>query len=182
MGRCDTTSRIFPSIFILIIWSKTILTLSIQTMRTSCALSDLPYCFTACNKGQLMTTVLPASCPGKLFYCELMPTDALGHTDEVLTDETTQSLMPTRRKWNETCFRPRFCIVRLYWTGDNLGSWDEFFHASYPLCKIIAQPVGLAVQHAATYYGWPYRCEGENFIRHRILHPLSCMANIILFD
>ena len=26
-------------------------------------------------------------------------------------------------------FRPRFCIVRLYWAWDNLGEWDEFCYA-----------------------------------------------------
>ena len=31
-------------------------------------------------------------------------------------------------EWNEWmndwCYRPRFCTVRLYWAGDNLGEWD----------------------------------------------------------
>ena len=31
----------------------------------------------------------------------------------------------TAGKWNECCFRLWFCIVRLYWAGDNLGLWDE---------------------------------------------------------
>ena len=26
------------------------------------------------------------------------------------------------KKWNEWCFRPQFCTVRLYWAGDNLGT------------------------------------------------------------
>ena len=40
------------------------------------------------------------------------------------------------------CFRPRFCTVRLYWVGDNLGEWDEFCYEScrgecYWLCEWI---------------------------------------------
>ena len=30
-----------------------------------------------------------------------------------------------RNEWmNEWCFRPRLCTLRLYWAGDNLGSFD----------------------------------------------------------
>ena len=28
-------------------------------------------------------------------------------------------------KWNDWCFRPRFCTVRLYWAWENLGEWDN---------------------------------------------------------
>ena len=28
-------------------------------------------------------------------------------------------------KWNDRCFRPWFCTVRLYWAGDNMGKWDN---------------------------------------------------------
>ena len=38
-------------------------------------------------------------------------------------------------KWNECCFRPRFCIVRLYWVGDNLGEWDTV-HVMVLHCKL----------------------------------------------
>ena len=31
-----------------------------------------------------------------------------------------------RIKWNDWCFRPQPCTVRLYWAGHNLGEWDEF--------------------------------------------------------
>ena len=29
-------------------------------------------------------------------------------------------------QWFDWCFRPRFCIVRLYWAGDNLGRMEMF--------------------------------------------------------
>ena len=41
-------------------------------------------------------------------------------------------------QWMNKCFKARFCIVRLYWAGDNLGEWgiqvqdndDANMHAS----------------------------------------------------
>ena len=56
---------------------------------------------------------------------------------------------------NEWCFRPRFCTVRLYWTGDNLGWWDEFYDESYPWCKSIARPVDQQSSSLPLCYGCP---------------------------
>ena len=41
----------------------------------------------------------------------------------------------------ECCFRPRFCTVRLYRAGDNLGQWDKFVMNHAPGAGSIAQPV-----------------------------------------
>ena len=40
------------------------------------------------------------------------------------------------KKWNDWCFKPRFCTVRQYWAGDNLGKWDEFCFESCPWRRI----------------------------------------------
>ena len=49
---------------------------------------------------------------------------------------------------NEWCFRPRFCTVRFYKAGDNLGYWDEFWCESCPRCRIDYSTFWSAVQHA----------------------------------
>ena len=41
---------------------------------------------------------------------------------------------PGLMRWNEWCLRPRFCTVRLYWSGDNLGC-DEYWYESCPACR-----------------------------------------------
>ena len=51
---------------------------------------------------------------------------------------------------NEWCFRPRFCTVRLYWAGDNLGEWDEFCYEPCPWCRIKRSTCWSAVHRATT--------------------------------
>ena len=46
--------------------------------------------------------------------------------------ETTRAREPGLMAWNEWCFRPRFCTVRLYWGGDILFEWDQFCYESCP--------------------------------------------------
>ena len=48
-------------------------------------------------------------------------------------------------KGNEWCFRPRFCTVRLYWAGDNLGECNEF---CYGPCQ---QSSVLPLHHGCAY-------------------------------
>ena len=47
-------------------------------------------------------------------------------------------------------FRPRFCTVRLYWAGNNLGESDEFCYDSCPWRRIDRSHCWPVVQHATT--------------------------------
>ena len=49
-------------------------------------------------------------------------------------------------KWNEWCFRPRFCTVRIYWAGD-VGEWDIIYE-SCPWRRIDRSTCRPAVQRA----------------------------------
>ena len=87
---------------------------------------------------------------------------------------------------NKWCFRPRFCTVRLYWAGDNLGEWvsgwlvflghdsalrlywagdnlgewDEFCYVSGPLRRIDHSTCRPAVQRATTVPRMPLDYDG----------------------
>ena len=50
----------------------------------------------------------------------------------------------------EWCFRPRFCTVRLYWTGDDPGEWDEFCYEACHWRKIDRSTCWPGVQRATT--------------------------------
>ena len=54
------------------------------------------------------------------------------------------------KKWNEWCFRPWFCTVRL---RDNLGEWDEFCYESCLWCRIDRSTCWPVVQ-CATIVPW----------------------------
>ena len=56
-------------------------------------------------------------------------------------------------KWNDWCFRPRLCAVKLIWAGDNLGEWDEFCYELCPLRRIDHLTCWPAVQR--------YHCETD---------------------
>ena len=45
------------------------------------------------------------------------------------------------RYWSndDLCFRRRFCTVRLYWVGYNLGKWDDFVMNHSPGAGSIAR-------------------------------------------
>ena len=59
-------------------------------------------------------------------------------------------------KWNDWCFRLRFCTVRLYWAEDNLGWWDEFCYALYAHgAWSIARPVDHQSNALPVCYGRP---------------------------
>ena len=48
---------------------------------------------------------------------------------------------------NDWCFRPRFCIARLYWAGD-LYEWDEFCCESCPWRRIDRSTYWPSVQRS----------------------------------
>ena len=45
---------------------------------------------------------------------------------------------------------PHFCMVRVYWAGDNLGKWDEFWYETCPRCMINHSTCWSAVQWTTT--------------------------------
>ena len=53
-------------------------------------------------------------------------------------------------EWNDWCFRPRFCIVRLYSAWENLGVWVEFCYESCPWCRIDRSTCWPAVRCTST--------------------------------
>ena len=60
-------------------------------------------------------------------------------------------------KWNDWCFSPRFCTVRLNWAGDNLGEWHEFCYEPCPWYRIDRSTCWPAVQRATTVPRMPPR-------------------------
>ena len=59
----------------------------------------------------LQSSALPLCCP-------LIAACLRCHIGEQYNKPTK---VPVQNEWNEWCFRPWFCTVRLHWTGDNLG-------------------------------------------------------------
>ena len=70
---------------------------------------------------------------------------------------------------NEWCFKPRFCTVRLYWTGDNLVEWGEFsLHTRSLIVRTIRYFPTTSVINICVSSAWPMfdRCSvlfGCNF-------------------
>ena len=67
--------------------------------------------------------------------------------------------------WNDWCFRPRFCNVKLYWAGDNLGERDEFCYEWCPWCRICtmdASPLLLnKTSTSVILFPWLPCCRGS---------------------
>ena len=59
---------------------------------------------------------------------------------------------PYKKLKSEWCFRLQYCTVRLYWAGDNLGYWDEFWYESCPRCRIDHLTCWPAVQRRHNMY------------------------------
>ena len=60
------------------------------------------------------------------------------------TKKPLKIISPTNKM--KLSFRPWFCTVRLYWTWDNLGLWDEFLYESCPKCRFNHSTCWPAVQ------------------------------------
>ena len=80
---------------------------------------------TLCWRSLINDIIQPFQCYQCCDHLHLVTTVCLS-TKSHITD--TRVLL-----WiNDSCFRPRFCTVRLYWAGDNLASWDEICYESCP--------------------------------------------------
>ena len=53
----------------------------------------------------------------------------------------------TTLAWNEWCFRPWYCSVRLCWTRDNLGKWDESWYETCHRFRVHRSTTWSVAQH-----------------------------------
>ena len=85
-------------------------------------------------------------------------------------------------KWNDWCFRPWFCSVRLCWARDNLDEWDEFWYESCNWRRIDRSTYWPVVQRATTVPRTPPLCPMGKFWRlwRIVLYCVVVLYSVVL--